>query len=92
MPIFIINQIYFEKETSESECSFLKWDLLSLRAVLQVPGGLHLRQQCEAAGRRSIPFQPEDQKVMHRVQHADEGVLGPRADPLRDALQARGRL
>lgn len=93
MPIFIINRIFKKKKkTSESGCRFLKRDLLSLFAVSQVPGGLHLRQQREAAGRRSVPFQPEDQKVVHRVQHADERVLGPRTDPLRDALQARGRL
>lgn len=49
-------------------------------------------QQCEAEGRRGVSLQPEVQTEVgvHRLQHAAERALGPRGDPVPDALRLRG--
>lgn len=67
--------------------------LFSLRAVLQVPDRFHVRQQHEAEGRRGVSLQPEVPEVsVYRLQLIAGGALGPRGDPVRDALRCRGHV
>lgn len=67
--------------------------LLTLGIVLQVPDRFHVWQQREAEGRRGVPLQPEVQEVaVYRLQHATEGALGPRGDPVPDALRSGGHV